>query len=225
MWLDGLDNLDGDEGGAEGGSEQQSEASKAKAAKSLAGIQKTRKDEKKAQRDNDYLHLCLREIIVSRKYDEIIPYIFPLFEAWVPSHIIVGAFSLIHQPASDIIRDHYMKEGSEASHREFHMRVYDVPVTFDDETIEPVIRKRINEWIEDIFTIISHDPSVVMTERFIAALDKKEQKDISKLLSEILIFFLGSINIHISSEKASSYTQFILKEVGKKVKALKLEGI
>jgi hypothetical protein len=110
-------------------------------------------------------------------------------------------------------------------HREFNMRAYDAPIVFDDETIEPAIRKRINEWIEDIFTIISHDPSVIMTERFISVLDKKEQKDISKLLSEILIFFLSSINIHISHEKSSSYTQFILKEVGKQVKALKLEGI
>jgi len=52
----------------------------------------------------------LREIITSRKYDAIIPHIFPLFDSGTPSHIVIGAFSLVHQKASDIIRDHYMKE-------------------------------------------------------------------------------------------------------------------
>ncbi|MFA6090232.1 MAG: hypothetical protein WC774_00455 [Candidatus Gracilibacteria bacterium] len=250
MGLDGLDNLDGDEGGAEGGSEQQSEAAKEKAAKSIAGIQRTRKDEKKAQRDDDYLHLCLREIISSEKYDILIPYIFPLFDDGVPSHIIIGAFSLVHQHASDIIRDNYignMNNGlinpqsgeskktditlessshpQKYSHRTFILPAFSAPVEFDDETIDPAIRKRINEWIEDIFTIVSFDPSVVMTERFLHVLTGKEKKDVVKLLSGILIFFLLRVNVHISAEKASLYTEFILKEVEKKLKELKLEKI
>ncbi len=246
MWLDGIDNLDGDEAWADTGAEQQSEAARAKAAKSLAWIQRTKKDEKKAQRDNDYLHLCLREIITSTQYDILIPYIFPLFDAWVPSHIIIGAFSLVHEHASDIIRDHYVSDMNSLVlkseqwdttqalenralpkyfHRTFTLQAFSSPVEFDDETIDPVIRKRINEWVEDIFTVVSHDPSVVMTERFISILTGKEKKDVIKLLSGILIFFLLRINVHISPEKASLYTEFILKEVEKKLKLLKLEKI
>lgn len=225
MWLDNVDNLEGEEGTSEIGVEQQSEASKAKASKSLAWIQKTRKDEKKAQRDNDYLHICLRDIIASRRYDAIIPHIFPLFDAGVPSHIIIGGFSLIYKPASDIIRDHYIIGGVNGAHREFQFPVYETPVEFDDETIEPPIRKRINEWIEDIFAIIGHDPSTVMTERFLRILGWKEKKDLTKLLAEILMFFLISLNIHIAKDKASLYTEFILKEVEKKLKDLELEKI
>lgn len=251
MWLDGLDgldNLDGDEGGAEGGTEQQSEAAKEKAAKAIAWIQRTRKDEKKAQRDDDYLHLCLREIISSEKYDILIPYIFPLFDEGVPSHIIIGAFSLVHQHASDIIRDHYIgntnngllnpqseqnttditlvsAQPQKYSHRTFILPAFSAPVEFDDETIDPAIRKRINEWIEDIFTIVSFDPSVVMTDRFLHVLTGKEKKDVVRLLSGVLIFFLLRVNVHISAEKASLYTEFILKEVEKKLKELKLERI
>lgn len=246
MWLDGIDNLDGDEAWADAGAEQQSEAARAKAAKSLAWIQRTKKDEKKAQRDNDYLHLCLREIITSTHYDILIPYIFPLFDAGVPSHIIIGAFSLVHEHASDIIRDHYVSDSNSLAlisesegegkilqhqeikkypHRTFALQAFSTPVEFDDETIDPTIRKRINEWVEDIFTVVSYDPSVVMTERFISILTGKEKKDVIKLLSGILIFFLLRINVHISPEKASLYTEFILKEVEKKLKALKLEKI
>ena len=73
--------------------------------------------------------------------------------------------------------------------------------------------------------MVSHDPSVVMTERFISILTGKEKKDVIKLLSGILIFFLLRINVHISPEKASLYAEFILKEVEKKLKLLKLEKI
>ncbi|MDD5377070.1 MAG: hypothetical protein PHH16_03050 [Candidatus Gracilibacteria bacterium] len=237
MGLDGLDNLEGDEGGSEGGAEQQSEASKAKAAKSLAGIKRTQKDEGKAKRDNDYLHECLREIIVSEKYDVLIPYIFPLFEAGIPSHIIIGAFSLVHQRASDIIRDHYISDTNSLAltnpsssdkkypHRTFAVTPFASPVEFDDQTIDPAIRKRINEWVEDIFTVVSFDPSVIMTERFLYILGSKEKNDVVKLLSGVLIFFLLRVNVHISGDKASLYTEFILKEVEKKLKELKLEGI
>jgi len=64
-----------------------------------------------------------------------------------------------------------------------------------------------------------------MTERFLHILGSKGKKDLTKLLAEILIFFLLSLNIRISREKASLYTEFILKEVEKKLKGLKLEGI
>lgn len=225
MWLDGLDNLDGKEGGAEGWSEQQSEAARAKAAKSLAWIQRTKRDEKKAQRDNDYLHACLRDIITSRRYDRLIPHIFPLFDTGAPSHIIIGAFSLVHKPASNIIREHYTKDSDDKTYRNFQFPAYSTPVEFDDETLEPLVRKRINEWIEDIFTIIGHDPSVVMTDRFLDILSSKEKKHLVKLLAEILVFFLASINIHINEARASLYTEFILKEVEKKLKLLKLEKI
>ncbi len=255
MGLNDIGAIDSDEGGSEWWLEQQSEAWKAKAGRSLAGIQRTKKDEQKAQRDNDYLHLCLREIITSREYDILIPYIFPLFDAWVPSHIIIGAFSLIHQHASDIIRDHYISTGNQILltsekissgdqnihpnirdkkisnpaplywRRSFTFRAFSSPVEFDDETIDPAIRKRINEWVEDIFTVVSHDPSVIMTQRCIDILQRKENQNIIQLLSHIFIFFLLKINVHISLDRATVYTEFILKEVEKKLKSLKLESI
>jgi len=64
-----------------------------------------------------------------------------------------------------------------------------------------------------------------MTERFLYILTTKEKKNTSILLAKILIFFLGSLNLHISEEKAMLYTEFILKEVERKLKELKLEKI
>lgn len=131
----------------------------------------------------------------------------------------------MHKQASNIIREHYTREGEDKIYRDFQFSAYSTPVEFDDETLEPLVRKRINEWIEDIFTIIGHDPSVVMTDRFLDILSSKEKKHLVKLLAEILVFFLASINIHINESRASLYTEFILKEVEKKLKLLRLEKI
>lgn len=129
---------------------------------------------------------------------------------------------MIHGSASDIIRDHYTN-GPETKHREFRFAPFAEPVEFNEETIDPSIRKRVNEWIEDIFAIISHDPSTIMTERFLEILTNKSNKHLVALLAEILIFFLSSVNMRISPEKAALYTDFILGEVEKKTKNLKLE--
>lgn len=107
----------------------------------------------------------------------------------------------------------------------FSFSPYSTLVEFNDETIDPAIRKRVNEWIEDIFSVISYDPSFVMTERFLSILSGKTKKDVIKLLTEIFVFFLRSLNMDISETKASLYTGFILKEVEKKVKELRLETI
>lgn len=64
-----------------------------------------------------------------------------------------------------------------------------------------------------------------MTERFLSLLAGKTKKDITRLLTEIFVFFLVSLHMHISEAKASLYTDFILKEVEKKVKGLKLEVV
>lgn len=220
-----MDSLDDSDGGVEWWQEQVSEKAKEKASKSIAWIQKTRKDEQKAQRDNDYLHICLREIITSRRYDTIIPFIFPLFDAGIPSHIVIGGFSLIHGHASDIIQDHYTQANDTKKYRSLSFAPYESPQEFDDQTLEPIIRKRINEWIEDIFSIISYDPSSVMTDRFKHILWGKEKKGLVQFLSQIFIFFLRSLNIHISENKSVLYSDFILEQVEKKIKNIQLESI
>lgn len=150
-----MDNLEGAEGGgAESGAEQQSEKAREKAAKSIAGIKRTQKDEQKAKRDNDFLYECLRDIIGSKQYDTLIPHIFPLFEDGVPSNLIIGAFSLVYKPASDIIRKHYTKTPKNIQYIDFVYPPLENPLEFDENDIDPIIRVRINAWIEDIFSVI-----------------------------------------------------------------------
>lgn len=99
------------------------------------------------------------------------------------------------------------------------------PSDFNEETLDPRIRTRINEWIEDIFAVVSHDPSTIMTERSLRLLGGKAKKNVVAFVSEILVFFFRSLNIHITSEKASLYADFIIGEVKKKLGAIKLETI
>ena len=118
-----------------------------------------------------------------------------------------------------------MGTGESLGHRKFSFEAYATPLEFDDETLEPVIRKRINEWIEDIFAIVSHDPSSVMTGRFLKLLANSEKHDLVRLLSEILVFFLRALNIHISTSRSALYSEFILQEVEKKLRKVPLEEI
>lgn len=223
MWLDGLDTLEGDEGSAEWGAEQQSEKQREKAAKAIAGIKRTQKDEGKARRDDDFLYECLRKIISSKRYDELIPHIFPLFSAEIPSNFIIGAFSLVYKPASDIIRKNYTRSPKDVQYIDFVYTPSMTPIEFDENSLDPTIRTRINAWVEDIFAVIGYDPSVILTEKFLHIASTKARKDVVHFMSAVLIFFLGSIHINISEEKSRLYAEFILGEVRKNLEWLKLE--
>ncbi|MDP2103751.1 MAG: hypothetical protein Q8K26_02420 [Candidatus Gracilibacteria bacterium] len=223
MGLDGLDTLEGDEGGSEGGAEQQSEKQREKAAKALSGIKRTQKDEQKAKRDNDFLYECLRKIISSKRYDALIPLIFPLFSAEIPSNFIIGVFSLVYKGASDIIRKNYTRSPKNVQYIDFVYTPLMTPLEFDENTLDPIIRGRINAWVEDIFAAIGYDPSVILTEKFLRIASTKAKKDIIHFMSGTLVFFLESIHINISEEKAHLYAEFILGEVRKNLEGLKLE--
>lgn len=186
----------------------------------MAGIKKTQKDEGKAQKSNDFLYALLVAIIASKKYDVILPFVFPLLENSVPSNFIIGGFSLVYADASHTIRRHY---GDVKKWIEFDFVPPKESIPFDENTIDPVVRKRINEWIEDIFAVISHDPSSILTDKFLKLLSSKTKRDCSEFIAEILTFFLSSINIEIEKNKSILYADFILGEVQKKLKGLDIE--
>lgn len=224
MWLDDLGSFEGNENDSEWGVEQQSEKQREKTSKAIMGIKKTQKDEWRAKRDNDFLYECLRKIISSKQYDELIPHIFPLFSAEIPSNFIIGVFSLVYKPASDIIRTHYIAQSKEPQCIDFIYTPYTTPQNFDENSIDPTIRNRINAWVEDIFTAIGYNPSVILTKKFLEIiLVNKIKKNIIHFMAHTFIFFLETLHITISEEKAHLYSEFILSEVKKKLNGLKLE--
>lgn len=238
MWLN---SFSGDIDEFDSGSEQTREQAWEKSEKKwdwwkrMAWIQKTRKDEKKAKKDNDFLYKLIIDIIRDEKYDVIIPLIIELLKISVPSNLIIGVISLIFNEAVYIIRTYYKswtdlieidyKKAKAFSLALTYIKTDEV-VEFDDNNINLELKKRINEWIEDIINVISFDPSSIMTEKFLHLLDDKKNKEpILNYIAGVFIFFLHDLNIYISKEKAMLYSGFILKEVVDKLNSITFEII
>lgn len=252
MWLDSIEDLDVWESSWEKAQESASEKKEkaAKAARAIAWIQKTRKDEKKAQKDNNFLYQIIIDIIQNPKYDAIMPFVSELLKHWIPSNIIIWWISLIYNEATYIIRNNYLQWNTslvldKKSAQEFKVIInYNKTketIEFRDDNLHEAIKWRINEWIEDIINIISFDPSNIVTAKFLHLVNNKSNEDeedmeynknkesvnkktlIINYLASILTFFLLSLNIVISKDKALLYADFILWEVVKKMKEIRLD--
>ncbi len=238
MWLNSFsDDIDDFDWWSEQTREQAWEKSEKKWdwGKGMAWVQKTRKDEKKAQKDNDFLYEIVVEIIQNKEYDILIPFITDLLKLNTPSNILIWWISLIYDPAVYIIRTNYIKWNKEIIINKTKANDYKVIINytkteeiieFNDNIINEAIKQRINEWIDDIMNIISYDPSSIITIKFFQQIKNHDFKD--KLISyfvSIITLFLYKLNIVISKEKAFLYSEFILWELIKKLKTIKIEEI
>ena len=99
-------------------------------------------------------------------------------------------------------------------------------VEFDDGTIDSRIKDRINSWIDDMISVVSFDPSSIVTRRFLSLVKNTQEKNLMvNFLTAVLTYFLYSINITIEKSKAFLYCEFILSEAVKKIKTLNLEEL
>lgn len=244
MWLDSLDDLDSWEVSAQTRetSEQQKEK-KDSYKKWLAGIQRTQKDEKKAKKDNDFLFKIVSKILENEKYDILLPFIVELLEIGTPSNFILWGLSLVYEPAVEIIRNNYSgKEwlissnsnsplptgeglGVRDNKLTFNYQKTAELIEFSEENLDKILRNRINEWIEDIYKVVSNDPSTIISNRFLSLTLDKEKIKFINFLSSLLTFFFYDLNIVIQKNTAFNYSQFILWEIIKKVSRLELEEI
>lgn len=232
MWLDSLDDLDSGEVSAQTRetSEQQKEK-KDSYKKWLAWIQRTQKDEKKAQKDNDFLFKIVSKILENEKYDILLPFIVELLEIGTPSNFILWGLSLVYEGAVEIIRNNYSsKEWILPSVETNNKLIFDYQKTselieFNEENLDKILRNRINEWIEDIYRVVSNDPSTIISHRFLSLTSEKEKIKFINFLSALLTFFFYDLNIVIQKNTAFNYSEFILWEIRKKVDKLELEEI
>jgi hypothetical protein len=238
MWLeDGYDNIDSGEPGWEKSQETAKEAQekKEKSSKAIAWIQRTRKDEKKAQKDNDILFEIIVDIIRNKDYDVILPFVIDLIRIWIPSNLILWVISLIFDEATYIIRNNYFAWNHSIvidtkKSKEFRLSLNytktDEVIEFDDNNINETIKNRINEWIEDIINVISYDPSSIITNKFFILMSEWDnRKMVINYITWVITFFLFKLNISIEKWKAFRYSEYILDEVVRKLKSLNLEQI
>ncbi len=214
---------------------KEAQEKKEKASKAMAWIKATRRDEKKATKDNDFLYQIIVDVIRNKEYDILLPFISDLLKQWISSNFILWGLSLVYDEAVYIIRTNYLPGNTKLVYDADSAKDYkswlaylktDEIIEFNDKNINSAIKWRINEWIEDIISIISFDPSSIITKKFLSLLQNSENKDLLvNYIASILTFFLFRLNIMISKEKAFLYSEFILGEAVKKLRSLHLEEI
>lgn len=213
MWLDDYTPL---EDNSWPKSSEVSEKFKEAAKKARAWLKKVQKDEAKAKKFDMILAEFLVLFIRDKKYDELLDSLFKSLDLWVSSKFVVSILSLIYLPISDKIREITGKE-------KLNFFYYsEENLDFDDASIDPILRDRINYWIEDIVSIMSFEPSWIVDKRTMSLMKSDE---IIHFTQKVFSFFFKEINMKITYSKSSSYAEFILWEVHKVLSKIEIEEI
>lgn len=181
-------------------------------------IKRTQKDEKKAKKHDLLLANFLVKIIINKKYDPLLDYLFKSIDEWYTSNFLLWILSLINVEISNKIREFSNKNLIKFDYLSLEERI-----DFNDNEVDEKIRDRINFWIEDMVDIISIEYSSLLTEKLLNLL--KEDKIIIIFMSNIFTFFLDDLNINISKSKSDDISLFILSEIKKSLKNLDIEEI
>lgn len=183
-----------------------------------AGVKRTKKDEKKAKRNDILLAGFLVKIIIDKKYDSLLDSLFWCLNIWFWSNILLWILSLNHEEISEKIRTYSWKE-----YTIFNFK-YENAVTFDDASVNDKVKQRINSWVEDISDIISIDYSHIQIWELKHQLISQNVK-ITDFTKKVLIFFLSDINITIWESQAEWIAEFVISEIQGNLKKLPLEEI
>ena len=186
--------------------------------KASGGIKKTKKDEKKAKKYDLLLAKFLVEMIIKKKYDLLLEYLFICREKWYGTNFLLGILSLAYMPISNEIRNIAKKPTIN-----FHYDISKQPVVFHDNHLDSQLKMRINTWIEDIEDVISIDPSLLTSEQTLKNL--KSDDSIIDFTRTIFSFFLSELNITISPAKAENYARFIISELEKTLSKIDLKEL
>ncbi len=190
-----------------------SEKYKQAAKKARSGIRRTQKDEKKAKKYDFLLAKFLVEMILKKKYDELLDELFSCLDAGYGTNFLLWILSLIYLPISQEIRQHAGKKELEFSYQPSQEML-----PFDDHHLPGEVRDRVNAWIEDMEIVTHMEASTEITRRTLSLILYDEK--IREFTAKVFSFFFREIRIHISASKSRSYSDFILEELQKKTKKL-----
>ena len=211
MSLEELGSIDSTEGWRQ--SNEISEKYKESVKKSSTGIKKTQRDEKKAKKYDFMLAKFLVELILKSKYDTLLEKLFSALDMWYGTNFLLGVLSLVYAPIS-----HDIRKTSWLPKIHFDFTIPDEPQNFHPEHIPEQIRNRINNWIDDMHSVVRLEASSIITERSLWLIIY--DTTIRDFTRDTLMFFFWELNYIISSSTAESYTDFILKELEKTFKEI-----
>lgn len=195
-----------------------SEKTKESSKKSAAWVKRTKQDEQKAKKYDFLLAWFLVKIIVDKKYDFILNELFKVMEDGYTSNFTLWILSLVNTEISNKIRENNTKPLINFNYSRKEI------IYFDNNNIDIEVKNRINYWIEDIIDSVIIDYSSIQTLKIIDLLEK-DNNIIFSYIANILWFFLKWISINISKKQALSIADFIVNEVLKSIKKLKIEEV
>jgi hypothetical protein len=191
---------------------EQSEKQKESYKKAQAQLQKTQKDEWKAQKDNSVLFDILLRFIQNPYYTELIPTVTDLLSLGLPSRYILALTALVYPESALHMLTSLGKR--DAIHTLLNIHRHEEEIEFNDAHIDPTIRAWMTEWIWAFHLYLTHEEGSVIS--LLILKDKADSWSFQKILdafSVFLIFFFRSRNIILSQKKGHSYAQFILSEI------------
>lgn len=216
MALDDFAPIESSEWGSN--SAEVSEKFKESFKKSTGGIKKTKKDEKKAKKYDLLLAKFLVEMIIKKRYDTLLEYLFICREKGYGTNFLLGILSLAYMPISNEIRSI-----SKKSNISFNYKILEEDTQFHDNHLDDELKSRINFWIEDIEDVISIDPSLLTSKQTLDNI--QDDESIVDFTREVFSFFLSELHILITPSKANSYATFIVWELEKMLGKIDLKEL
>lgn len=181
-----------------------------------AKLRRIQKDESKAKNDNDQLFRILLRFIQDPYYESLIPTISDLLSASTPSRLLIALIGLYYPDAA------YFLAESTGQREKIQYLVslvrYDEVTPFQDDRLDPSIRRWITEWVNLMEQFLLHEnSSLIMLQKIENMLHSSGEMQIKKAIAEFFVFFFSSRNVSMDMPTAESYARFIQKNILKSI--------
>jgi hypothetical protein len=202
-WNDSLDGLN-----LSGKVAEQSEQQREEAAAALAGIARTQKDEKKAQKYDVWLSELIKKLLQSSVYDHVINQLVPLLNARCPSHILLGYLLPLSDEYMIVVRETL---GLTPANIPARMNVSERKTY--SEPLAPELSSHLNIWMETLKGCITIDPSQTSTKKVNDMMNTVHEDGLTKLSAHVIAHFLYDRGIDIQPADAARVARGITKKM------------
>lgn len=212
-WNDSLDGLN-----LSGKVSEQSEQQREEASAALAGIVRTQKDEKKAQKYDVWLSELIKKLLQSSVYDHVINQLVPLLNARCPSHLLLGYLLPLSDEYMTLVRAGLGLQQTEIPHvTSFtERRTYSEPLT-------PELARHLNIWMETLKGCITIDPSQTSTKKINDMMNTVHEEGLTKLSAHVIAHFLYDRGIDIQPADAARVARGITKKMILLIQGVKID--
>ena len=197
---------------------EQSEQQREEAASALAGIQRTQKDEKKAQKYDVWLSELVKKLLQSSVYDHVINQLVPLLNARCPSHILLGYLLPLSDEYMNTVRNN------------LGLAAIDIPPVSHtvwrqaySEPLAPEIARHLNIWMETLKWCITIDPSETSTQKINDMMNDIHEEWLIKLSAHVIAHFLYDRGIDIPPGDAARVARGITKKMILLIQGIKVD--